>query len=229
MKRAALIGLTALGAAVMLGPGSAGAGGGQTVVTTTGSPGTGLQISVTAAPGEQNDIRGIWRNLGGVWNFRDTKAGISEDSPHCRQVNPTTVRCDGTGVERVSLSSGDRSDVLRMDSSSPPVQADLLGLTVDGGAGNDRLGFFGTVGNLPSGASFTILGQGGGDRIELVGQATARGQGGNDTLIGREGDQRLFGGRAMDRITADGGDEDYCNGGGGDDRGGAGCETKISL
>jgi Ca2+-binding RTX toxin-like protein len=69
----------------------------------------------------------------------------------------------------------------------------------------------------------------GADSAEVSSRATVRGGGGADTLTGEGGNQRFLGGVGQDKITGGRGKHDYCDGQAGNDRGGAGCETKISL
>ena len=91
-----------------------------------------------------------------------------------------------------------------------------------GGAGGDRAVGGAQLDRLFGGPGFDrLLGQAGHDR--LFGNA------GKDFLNGAAGRDRLFGGAASDKLLGLGGRPDRCFGGPGSDRGGKGCERRVSI
>jgi Ca2+-binding RTX toxin-like protein len=225
MKRAVLIGLTALGAAVALGPGTVGAGvNGETVVTSHPRPGGGYVLDVTAAAGVANSVRVRPSDdiIDTIVTLKDT-AGMTDDSPKCTQESPTEVQCKVQGLRRVNVDTGNAPDAVRVNNLANLEALLNFKASLGGGQDSARLST-GHASELP-----TAVAGPGNDRVEIIGGGTARGGGGQDRLIGGERNQRLFGGRGRDRLTADGGNNDHCDGGGGDDSGGDGCETIVSL
>lgn len=118
------------------------------------------------------------------------------------------VTCGAGGLYLVTVSLGDRRDVLDIHNTTGDVQ-----VTAALGAGADRA----TVG--PNGGLCMSAGSGA-DRV-VVSVATKScaidGGSGNDRLEGSPGQDRLDGGDDDDRLIGNGG-VDYVDGGGGDDR-----------
>lgn len=159
-------------------------------------------LAVTAAPGQANFV-GTFTCQDSVafMCIRDTKTGINDESPKCEQVDAETVKCRLRGLRRVSVNTGDMNDTLALQ----------------------ELPDF----DVPVFSDATL--RAGRDEATVGGRATVRGGRGDDTLQGRRGNQRLLGGRGGDKITGGRGDNDHCDGQAGNDRGGAGCETELSL
>jgi hypothetical protein len=200
--RAALVLLGALGATMALGADSkAGAGSGETVVTSHPRSGGGYVLEVNASPGQFNRIEFI-RCLRGPNDpagclIRE-RAGATEDSPRCTQESPTEVRCKLQGLRRINVATGDRFDALSLRGTDPSRVTCQIKL----GRGSDA--------------------------AHVSGRCVVHGNRGTDQLVGGTGNQRLFGGRHADTIWGGPGNNDYCNGQRGNDGYGDGCETKIS-
>jgi Ca2+-binding RTX toxin-like protein len=245
-------GALALGCSILTGlvlaaaPASGGADG-ATVVTTTGDPASGLEITVQAAPGEANRIflsvtvnprDGSFTGL-----FRDPEAGIAEESSSCAQKSETEVRCRWEVLTGIDVFAGDRGDRLlsaaEIDTNrlarggaSPKLRvymgaggdgalmsASELDTWVFAGRGNDR--------TLMSSAEVDTNRSSRGTTASS--KMIAKGQAGDDRLLGGDGDQNLLGGFGKDFLAGGAGDGDVCNGGGDADSGGEGCEEEISI
>lgn len=237
MKRATVMLLAAVGAGVTLGSGPAGAGtvNGETVVTSHPRPGGGYVLEVTAATGQVNGVS--W--LGQSCDVRDGQClaisddvGITDDSPKCDQVNATEVQCTVQRLRRLKVDTGNQADQL-VGTNYVQYQFATVAHT---GAGADRLALSGDdlagdgfCVDIPVDSWVIARSGAGNDHVELACSGTARGGGGEDRLIGRRSNQQLYGGRHADRITGGRGNNDHCDGQAGDDSGGDGCETTISL
>jgi hypothetical protein len=202
--------LVASGTTPRLGPGTAGARSGtKTVVTSHPHSGGGYTLEVTAFPGNRNYIR--VRNCIGPNDpsgctirdktavIRDTGPLLSEDSTKCTQETPSHVLCKLQGLRRVKVDTRDRIDGVSL------------------------------TGLRPKETSCAVTLGRGSDSARIVRPCTVHGNRGDDGLTGRAGNQRLFGGRNSDKITAGRGRHDYCNGQRGHDNRGWGCNTRVSL
>ena len=226
----ALGGVVVLAVGVAAAPGAAGTEGGKTLVTTTGDPDSGLSIAVKAAPGATNRIvllgpQGQPSDLLYA-RIRDTKAGITEDSPDCNQTSPTEVRCRAESLRGLDVHTGDGPDRLlslmsasEMDTWKAARSAPGSKVRVFMGPGNDGL--------HSSAEVDTWKAERGGSTSAY--QVIAMGQAGNDTLLGGTEDQRLSGGNGSDVLSGGPGEGDYCDGAADDDQGGEGCEEIVSI
>ena len=226
MKRATLTLLAAIGTAVALGPGPAGAGesSNDTIVTSEPLPGGGYVLRVIAARFNNNELA-LGRELGFL-RLSDTQ-GMADDSPKCTQESPTEVRCKLQGLRRVAINTGDGNDFVRAAAFEMPILRDWIALSIRLGPGGDEA----TV-SAPSDAHsprITLLTGRGADAAAVSGPTRVRGGRNGDTLRGRRGDQRLFGGRGSDRITGGRGSNDHCDGQAGIDSGGEGCEKIVRI
>jgi hypothetical protein len=193
--------LVASGATVALGPGSARAQNGETVVTSHPHSGAGFTLEVNASLGVLNRIRlsgCLAPNRLSRCVIEDTK-GVTEASSKCTQESPTEVSCSRRGLRHVNVDTRDKID--SVNARGIELRRTTCGI---------RLGR-------------------GSDGAQISGRCTIHGNRGFDSLTGRSGNQRLFGGRRGDNIWGGRGNNDYCNGGRGNDFAGEGCETKISI
>lgn len=200
-----------------------------TTVTYVGDPSERSKINVMAAANEKNEVGYDYR-FGTFVVIRDTEAGITESSPHCEQVTSTRVRCDATGLERVAVSTLNRSDIVRVREESDAIPDGVVGsIFVDLGTGNDKLSL--TAGTYGRG---TFVARRGADRVRVIGVAgKLRGGLGDDILMagalrqriaGGDGNDVLGGGPGIDHLS--GGDGvDTCDGGGNTDTF-SGCENR---
>lgn len=234
-----VVGLVAAAGAA---PGTAGTGGGQTLVTTSGDPETGLEISVTAAAEQANRLAAV-HDEGGCQpstnlclRLTDTEAGMTEDSAYCTQESPTEVTCEGT-IASLEIKSGDERDRVgfKPADGDSATNAEII---IDAGSGNDKVRAASSLRDLRAIYEYVIAKGGtGNDVLAIVGGIAGGGKGaaiglggaGNDRLIGREGDQDLSGGRGRDFLAGGEGEGDVCKGGPGTDQDGEGCETIVSI
>ena len=249
IRRAVVI--SCCGALLAFGQGTAWAEG-ESVVTYTGSPGAGSEISVVAAVGKANTVHFTTADRcdGTLTTFciSDISAGITESSPHCTQESAAVVRCQSQGLDKVEINSGDGGDTLRWLTNVPDVTVPA-NVIVRSGSGNDRVGTFASFGESDEKYHIVVSGGpgndkmfghlaglldhaqlsagGGRDRIRVAaGAATVLGGAAGDVLLGGLGPQRIFGGRGNDAISCGKG-KDLANGGPGLNRGGRGCERVI--
>jgi hypothetical protein len=212
----------AVGALLVLGPGTASAA--PTEVRYTGSPQDGSRISVTAAAGEANQIvvkdyrvgkgAGARNSEPGVvyMLIRDSEAGaLTASSPYCTQLSSTEVGCETVGLEGLRVRTGDLNDTVVVNNRglgdrgrrplADHLEAPIVALA---GSGEDLLWLKSAFG-------------------------VARGWAGDDTVAGGTHRQRLFGDAGDDLVGNAGPAADACDGGSGVDRGQVGCERIRSI
>ena len=255
----------AVGSALGLGAASASAAGTTIVTSKPLGSGTaaGYILIVRAAPGEANRLTASYMSRDGGFKgvrLQDTAGIKAPDIPGCSQISATRVRCIDNGLRRLEIATGDRDDRVQFaseaDSDAPPVQH-LLQVRMDGGIGNDTLGYQNEYaggatqdmtrilagrGNdtvnavlapVPGGASISRqlglikLGDGK-DTVRVSGPFTVYGQAGNDRLVGGFGAQRLLGGAGRDRLVGGEGADDACDGGAATDKLDTSCEEILN-
>jgi Ca2+-binding RTX toxin-like protein len=255
----------AVGSALSLGGASASAAGKTKVTSKPVGSGTnaGHALIVRAAPGEANRLSASYTSREGGFRgvrLQDTAGIEAPDVPGCSQISATRVRCTDEGLRRLDIVAGDGDDRVQFaseaGSDAPPVQH-LLQVRMDGGRGNDTLGYQNEYaggatqdmtrilagrGNdtvnavlapVPGGASISRqlglikLGDGR-DTVRVSGPFTVYGQAGNDRLVGGFGAQRLLGGAGRDRLAGGEGAGDVCDGGAATDKVDASCEEILN-
>lgn len=152
----------------------------------------GSTLQFTAAAAETNNVT-VTRGAT-LYTVTDPGSTITPTGP-CVTVNANTATCPVAGVTDVNMSLTDGNDQASIDATVTQV-----GITLQGGDGNDSL----------SGATTSDVLQGG------PGNDTLNGQGGDDQLTGGAGDDTLAGGDGDDSLSGGAG-RDSVQGGGGDD------------
>jgi Ca2+-binding RTX toxin-like protein len=168
-----------------------------------------LTVVYTAAPNEVNTVK-VDRGESGRYVFEDTgptitpvaTAPLPNTGCQADPSDPHRVTCDGTGVQRVSITLNDLNDDLTVTDSASPQPLDRSALQAEGGLGNDTL--------RGGSASETLQGSPGDD--------TLIGGGGDDTLQGFDGADAMDGGEGTDEITGSAGDDTLLGGAGDDGR-----------
>ena len=152
--------------------------GAQAAVASTLAVQGGTALQFTAGAGETNDVT-VSRSAT-LYTVTDPGSTIAPTGP-CASVNANTATCPATGVSAVSVALGDLNDAATVDPSL------TLGVTLNGGAGND-----------------TLTGGAGDDRID--------GGDGNDAITGGAGDDVLSGDGGADNVQGGAGDDTILSG-----------------
>ncbi len=220
MRSLVVIGL-ACGALAGLAPAMAAAA--PTAVIYEGTPQDGARISVTAAPGEPNEIlvkdyrvddghAATDAGIGDVYlRIRDSGAGVEVSSPYCTRLSAIEVGCETVGLGGITVQTGDRNDTVVID--------------------NRGLGDRGRSDRADHLEAPLLAAAGSGDDIVWLrsGFGVARGWAGDDMVAGGVHRQRLFGDAGDDLVGNAGGGRDACDGGTGNDRGQVACEAIRSI
>ena len=156
----------------------------------------GNTLQFTAAAAETNDVT-VSRSAT-LFTVTDPGSTITATGP-CASVNPNTATCPVAGVAAVALSLADRNDQAAIDAS-----VSLVGVTIQGGDGNDTLTGGENTDDVLSGDS------------AAAGDDTLNSLGGDDRLTGGDGNDLLNGGEGSDSLSGDAG-LDTIQGGAGDD------------
>jgi hypothetical protein len=237
MRRGILIVSVACGAVIALAPGAASGGHGDaTIVTYTGSPGEGSEISVVAAPGVRNRVGTVFVDQPTLGlRIMDEEAGVLEDSPFCTQESPTEVNCLAQGLQSLRIETLDEPDrfithvaesmdtqivlpLLRTDTGTDRDQvrlgfkpADVVIVTiaqVRGGGGRDDV--VASLSRPSSGAARVGGASGLGQKLQLLGGGDKDGlkiKSGRGKIKGGGAGDRLEGGRGRQKIFGNGGND----------------------
>jgi serralysin len=195
---------TTVAVAAFAAPAQAATSGTASVVETT-------KVQFKAAKGKNNRV--VLTRSGNTVTIDDVVA--IKPGKGCRKVDRTKVRCTtGKTTTRVRVYTSDRADTI--------VNRTGLGMTADGGTGND---------SITGGPRYDALrGGGGNDKIYgLGGNDQMQGDDGTDRVYGGDGDDHVWGSAGKDYLYGENGN-DFVNPGSGDDRayGGAGNDTLQS-
>jgi Ca2+-binding RTX toxin-like protein len=191
LKKSALALAVAAAAAAAIAPAAASA------ATITQSGGT---LSVTANPGETNDMRVTLTDTY-IEILENNSGGVQPQSgTTCVTFSPGQARCNLLGVSFIRVNAGDMHDKVVGD-----IYSGKYAFTMLGGTGNDLLDVTGPVDNRAFlygedgddqlyGRQFgdTIYGGNGADEL--------RGGSGDDDLNGRAGNDVIFGGAGQDAV-----------------------------
>lgn len=160
---------------------------------------TGGQITITANPGEANDVAyNVVCCYYGI-DVTDT-AGVTA-AGECTQVSPTRADCGRATTPTVTARLGDGDDRFLSDASQQVGSFDI-----DGGDGSDTI----NGGTSPD----IIRGGPGNDTVDGVdGDDQVFGEDGNDIVKGGPGGDAVSGGAGTDRIEGDGSGWSYLDGG----------------
>ncbi len=193
LKKSAL-GLATIAAIVAVTPAGASA-------STASRTGTGGHVlSVTAAPGEANNIEVYSRgNTVLIWERNGLDPLVGQPAG-CVNFNADQVQCPRSLISSVYVQGGDRNDRLVAQIDTP------IGVVLSGDDGNDFVDVRGTAGGAPGPNTPNLLGGSGHD--EVYGwqfSDNLSGGSGNDILGAGRGNDRLDGGTGVDRL--DGGED----------------------
>ncbi len=152
----------------------------------------GTTLQFTAAAAETNNVT-VTRGAN-FFTVADPGSTITPTAP-CIAVNANTATCPVAGVTDVNVSLVDGNDQATIDPTVTQV-----GVTLQGGDGNDTLTGATSADTLQGGpGNDTVNGLGGDD--QLTGGA------GDDTLVGGDGDDSLSGGSGRDSVQGGAGDD----------------------
>ncbi len=187
-------GLATLAAFAAIGPATASASN----ASRTGT--NGHVLTLTAAPGEANDIEVYSRpDFVLIWERNNTDPMLGQPAG-CVNFNAAQVQCPRSLVSSVYVNSGDRNDKIVAAIDAP------LGVTLAGGTGNDYVDVKGTAGGAPGPNTPNLLGGDGADQVYgWQFSDNLSGGLGDDVLGAGRGNDRLDGGLGADRL--DGGED----------------------
>jgi Ca2+-binding RTX toxin-like protein len=154
MKKALLVGITAVGAILFTAPAAAGS-----TATITG----GDTIKITATPSQTNRILVTYSQATDLYTVKDDASTITA-SGLCAAVDAHTVTCPGAGIKTIDANAGRRDDTLELDRATIPTAIEGK---LNGGSGRDAIRGANGADSVKGGRGNDLLnGNDGADEIE---------------------------------------------------------------